>query len=126
MINGFHTIIYSDDAEATRAFFRDVLDWPHVDAGGGWLIFKTKPAELGVHPTGGDHGEEWGNVPTHQSSLMCDDIEATRDELRAKGVDVDDQIVDEGFGLTTTIEVPGAGRMMLYQPRHDVAYDLEG
>jgi catechol 2,3-dioxygenase-like lactoylglutathione lyase family enzyme len=126
MINGFHALIYSDDAEATRVFFRDVLGWPHVDAGHGWLIFKTKPAELGVHPTGGGEGEAWGTVPTHQTSLMCDDIEATRAELRAKGVTVKDEIVDEGFGLTTSIEVPGAGWMMLYEPRHDTAYDIDG
>ena len=124
MINGFHTIIYSDDADATRAFFRDVLGWPSVDAGGGWLIFKTTPAELGVHPTAGGDGEVWGTVPTHQSSLMCDDIEATAAELRAKGVTVGDEIKDEGFGLTTSIDVPGAGSMMLYEPRHDVAYEL--
>ena len=125
MINGFHTILYSDDAEATRAFFRDVLDWPHVDVGGGWLIFKTRPAELGVHPSAGPDGEEWGKVPTHQSSLMCDDIEATVAELRAKGVTVADEINDEGFGLTTMIDVPGAGQMMLYQARHELAYELE-
>lgn len=126
MINGFHAIIYSDEPEATRAFFRDVLGWPHVDAGGGWLIFKTKPAEVGVHPAAGGDGEVWGTVPTHQTSLMCDDIGATRAELRAKGVAVEDELVDEGFGLTTSIEVPGAGRMMLYEPRHDTAYDLDG
>lgn len=124
MINGFHTIIYSDDAEATRAFFRDVLEWPSIDAGGGWLIFKTTPAELGVHPTSGADGEEWGAVPLHQSSLMCDDIESTIAELRAKGVTIDDEIRDEGFGLTTMFEVPGAGRMMLYQPRHELAHRL--
>jgi catechol 2,3-dioxygenase-like lactoylglutathione lyase family enzyme len=126
MINGFHTIIYSDDEVATRAFFRDVLGWPAVDVGGGWLIFKTKPAELGVHPTAGPNDEVYGTVPTHQSSLMCDDIEATVAELRGKGVVVDDEIKDEGFGLTTMIEVPGAGQMMLYEARHQLAYELEG
>ena len=124
MINGFHTIIYSDDADATRAFVRDVLGWPSVDAGGGWLIFKTAPAELGVHPTSSDSGEPWGTAPAHQSSLMCDDIEATLAELREKGVTVAEAINDEGFGLTSSIEIPGAGSMMLYQPRHDTAYDL--
>jgi catechol 2,3-dioxygenase-like lactoylglutathione lyase family enzyme len=124
MINGFHTIIYSDDSEATRAFFRDVLEWPSIDAGGGWLIFKTKPAELGVHPTEGPDGEPWGSTPAHQSSLMCDDIEATVVELRAKGVEVADEINDEGFGLTTMITVPGAGQMMLYQARHELAHQL--
>jgi len=126
MINGFHTIIYSDDDVATREFFRDVLEWPCVDVGGGWLIFKTKPAELGVHPTMGPDGERYGTAPQHRSSLMCDDIEATVAELRAKGVVVAGEINDEGFGLTTMIEVPGAGQMMLYEPRHDLAYELEG
>jgi len=124
MITGFHTIIYSDDEDATRAFFRDVLGWPSIDAGGGWLIFKTKPAELGVHPTKGPDGEVWGTTPTHQSSLMCDDVEATVAALQAKGVEVSGEIVDEGFGLTTMITIPGAGQMMLYQPRHDLAYEL--
>ena len=124
MINGFHTIIYSDDDAATRAFFRDVLQWPSIDAGGGWLIFKTKPAELGVHPAAGPGGEVYGKVPQHQSSLMCDDIEATVADLRAKGVEVADDIIDEGFGLTTMISVPGAGQMMLYQPRHELAHAL--
>jgi catechol 2,3-dioxygenase-like lactoylglutathione lyase family enzyme len=126
MINGFHTIIYSDDADATRAFFRDILGWPSIDAGGGWLIFKTKPAELGVHPTRGPGDEVYGTAPTHQSSLMCDDIEATVAELRAQGVGVADEIVDEGFGLTTMIDVPGAGQMMLYEARHELAHALDG
>lgn len=126
MINGFHTIIYSDDADATRAFFSEVLGWPHIDAGQGWLIFKTKPSELGVHPATGGDGEVWGTVPTHQSSLMCDDIEATCAELRAKGVNVRDEIKDEGFGLTSSIDVPGAGWMMIYEPRHAAAYGLDG
>jgi len=124
MITGFHTIIYSDDSAATRAFFRDVLEWPHLDAGHGWLIFKTKPAELGVHPTGGPGGEVYGTTPQHQSSLMCDDIEATVADLRSKGVSVADEIVDEDFGRTTMIEVPGAGQMMLYQAHHDAAHAL--
>ena len=91
----------------------------------GWLIFKTPPAEMGVHPAAGPGGEQWGTVPTHQVSLMCDDIEATAADLRAKGVTVADEVRDEGFGLTTTIEVPGAGSMMLYEPRHDLAYALD-
>lgn len=124
MINGFHTLIYSDDAEATRAFFRDVLEWPHVDDGGGWLIFKTAPSELGVHPTAGPDGEVYGTAPRHTCSLMCDDIEATVSELRAKEVVVG-EVVDEGFGLVALIEVPGAGQMQLYQPRHSLAYELD-
>lgn len=114
MITAVHTLVYADDAEAARAFFRDVLGWPHVDAGGGWLIFRTGPSELGVHP-GPAH---------HEISLMCDDIEATVAELTAKGAVFTRDVRDDGFGLTTSIAVPGAGEMLLYQPRHAPAYDL--
>lgn len=124
MINGFHTIIYSDDPAATRAFFSDVLEWPSVDAGDGWLIFRTAPSELGVHPTSGPDGEAWGTAPLHQSSLMCDDTSATLNDLRSRGYTVSDEVTDEGFGLTAWVDVPGAGRMMLYEPRHPVAYEL--
>jgi catechol 2,3-dioxygenase-like lactoylglutathione lyase family enzyme len=126
MINGFHTLIYSDDADTTRAFFRDVLDWPWLDAHGGWLIFKTPPSELGVHPTQGENFEQLSRVPYHAASLMCDDIEATVAELRAKGVEVADRIEDQGYGLVTSITVPGAGWMQLYQPRHPLAHELDG
>jgi predicted enzyme related to lactoylglutathione lyase len=118
MITAVHTLVYAEDADAARAFFRDVLGWPHVDAGGGWLIFKTGPSELGVHPTAG--GE-----PHHAISLMCDDIEATLEELRAKGAVVTEEIVDAGFGRTAMIEIPGgAGDLQIYQPRHPSAFDL--
>jgi catechol 2,3-dioxygenase-like lactoylglutathione lyase family enzyme len=126
MITGFHSIIYSDDAETTRAFFRDVLHWPSLDAGGGWLIFKTPPSELGVHPTTSDTNERWATTPFHQLSLMCDDLEATIADLRSAGVTVDAEVRDEGFGLVTSIEVPGAGSLMLYQPRHELAHQLDG
>ncbi len=126
MITGFHTIIYSDDAPTTRAFFRDVLEWPFLDAHDGWLIFKAPPAEMGVHPTAGPQGEQWAEVPHHQLSLMCDDLQATIAELRAKGVEVDGEIEDQGFGLVCSIVVPAAGSLMLYQPRHELAYELEG
>jgi predicted enzyme related to lactoylglutathione lyase len=123
-ITGFHTIIYSDDTDVTRAFFRDVLGWASLDAGGGWLIYKTPPSELGVHPTSEGQDERWATVPFHQSSMMCDDIEATIRELAAKGVAVEPEIKDQGFGLVTSFEIPGAGWMMLYQPRHPLAYEL--
>ena len=125
VITGYHSIVFSEDAEATRAFLRDVLGWPSLDAGGGWLIFKTPPSEVGVHPTVSDEGHRWATPPHHQCSLMCDDIEATVAELRSKGVAVRDEIEDQGFGLVTEIEVPGAGSMMLYQPRHELAHKLE-
>src|SRR5262245_14214785 len=117
MITAVHTLVYADDAEKARAFFRDVLEWPHVDVGGGWLIFKTGPSELGVHPTD-------GGPLHHQISLMCDDIDATVADLRAKGAEILQDVRDDGFGLTAVIAVPGAAGMMVYQPRHARAFDL--
>ena len=124
MITGFHTIVFSEDAESTRAFFRDVLQWPSVDAGGGWLIFKTPPGELGIHPASTSHEERTSTLPFHQASLMCDYIHATVAELRRKGVEVDEKIEDQGFGLVTSIQVPGAGWLLLYEPRHPLAHEL--
>jgi hypothetical protein len=126
VITGFHTIVYSEDPEATRRFFREVLRWPSLDAGGGWLIFKTPPGELGVHPTAEDSNERWATVPFHQATLMCDDIGATIVELRSRGVEVREDVQDQGFGLVTSLDVPGAGWLMLYQPRHGLAHALEG
>ena len=120
MITAVHTLVYADDPEQARAFFRDVLGWPHVDAGGGWLIFKTGPSELGVHPT------DPGGRAHHSISLMCDDITATLADLKAKGAEVTQDVRDDGFGLTAVIAVPGgAGGMMIYQPRHPPAFDLD-
>jgi catechol 2,3-dioxygenase-like lactoylglutathione lyase family enzyme len=117
MITAVHTLVYADDAGAARAFFRDILGWPHVDAHEGWLIFRTGPSELGVHPTG-------DTAQHHEITLMCDDIEQTVAELEAKGVRFTREIRDEGFGRTTMFQVPGAGDMLLYQPRHPTAHDL--
>lgn len=115
MIIGTHAIVYAEDAERARTFFSEVLGLPSVDAGGGWLIFRMPPAELGVHPAA---------APSHEVFLMCDDIEATVVELRAKGAEFSAPVSDEGFGLMTTLIVPGGGSIGLYQPRHPVAYDL--
>ena len=118
MINGVHTILYSDDAPVTRAFLRDVLGWSSIDGGEGWLIFETPPTEMGVHPTRGDGGEVWATTPHHDISLLCDDIEATVADLRAKGVEFTSEIRDMGYGLVTTFLVPAAGQMHIYQPRY--------
>jgi predicted enzyme related to lactoylglutathione lyase len=118
MITAVHTLVYANDAEQARAFFRDVLGWPHIDAGGGWLIFKTGPSELGVHPI------EPGHSQHHQISLMCHDLEATVGDLKAKGVEFTQEARDDGFGLTAVFLVPGGGEMMIYEPRHPPAYDL--
>ncbi len=125
MITAVHTLVYAEDAVAARAFFRDVLGWPHVDAHGGWLIFKTGSSELGVHPTSGDSGGEgWSTQQHHEISLMCDDIARTVAELKAKGATFAREIRDDGYGMTTTLVVPGAGEMVLYEPKHPTAYDL--
>jgi predicted enzyme related to lactoylglutathione lyase len=117
MITGVHTLVHADDAEAARAFFRDVLGWPHVDAHDGWLIFGTGPSELGVHPTGDGSAH-------HEISLVCDDIEQTVAELSAKGAAFAGGIENRGFGRSIALEIPGGGRMQLYQPRHPTAFGL--
>lgn len=116
MINGAHLIIYSSDAEADRAFIRDVLGFPGVDAGQGWLIFRLPPAEVAVHPTEG--------APQHELYLMCDDIELTLKELAAKGVQIARPASDQGWGRLATITLPSGSELGLYEPRHPVAYDL--
>jgi catechol 2,3-dioxygenase-like lactoylglutathione lyase family enzyme len=126
MITGVHALVYADDAEAARTFFRDVLEFPYVDAHGGWLIFRTGPSEVGVHPTSGGEGGEgagWHTGPHHEITLMCDDIRATVAGLEARGAEFTQQIKEQGFGLTAMLKVPGAGDVMLYEPRHPVAYN---
>lgn len=119
MISAVHGLIYSDDPEATRAFFRDVLGLASVDAHDGWLIFRLPPAELGIHPAGPE-------LPggRHELWLMCDDIGKTTSELEAKGAEFTSSPADQGFGIVTGIKVPGIGEIGLYQPRHPTAYDL--
>jgi catechol 2,3-dioxygenase-like lactoylglutathione lyase family enzyme len=116
VINGGHVILYSRDAEADRAFFRDVLGYPHVDAGGGWLIFKTPPGELAVHPTDA--------TPAQEFHLMCDDLAATMAELSERGVEFTGPASDQGWGLLTGIRLPGGGQLGLYEPRHPIAHAL--
>jgi len=113
MINAVHTVIQTREPEAMRAFFRDVLNLPFVDAGHGWLIFALPPGELGVHPTDLESDEN-----RHQLYLMCDDIETTMAELQAKGVEFTQPVKDAGWGLLTAIRIPGGGELYLYQPRH--------
>lgn len=114
MIAGAHTIICSEDAEAARAFFCDVLGFPSVDAGDGWLIFASPPAELALHP-----GPGWGRaVGDHELFFMCHDVERTAAELEGKGVEFTSPISDEGFGLMTRFRIPGGGEIGLYEPKH--------
>jgi catechol 2,3-dioxygenase-like lactoylglutathione lyase family enzyme len=120
MITALHTLVYADDPDAARAFFRDVLGFPATDTGGGWLIFKTGPSELGVHPSSWEYqGHSGSTEQRFDVSLMCDDLEKTRAELAAKGAEFVGDISDEGWGITAQLNVPGAGEMMLYQPKYD-------
>ncbi|GHH65090.1 hypothetical protein GCM10018781_16970 [Kitasatospora indigofera] len=116
MINGAHIVIHSHDAEADREFFRDVLEYPHVDAGGGWLVFKLPPAEVAVHPAGGREGQEL--------FLMCDDVEATMRALSAKGVEFIQPVTEQRWGRLTRLRLPGGGEVGMYEPRHERATGL--
>ena len=110
MITGIHAIVFSPEAETVRAFFADVLGMSSVDAGGGWLIFALPPAELAVHPAGGESRQEL--------YLMCDDIRATLAELKAKGAEVARDVSDQGWGLLAAIRLPDGSEFPIYQPRH--------
>jgi predicted enzyme related to lactoylglutathione lyase len=133
MIIAAHTLVYSTDPTATRTFFKDVLHWPFVsdpgssDATGtvaddpsNWLIFATGPSELGVHPIMSDGPEQ----VHHEVSLVCDDLDATISELSERGARVRGQPEDRGYGICVEVEVPGAGDLQIYQPKHATAYQL--
>lgn len=113
MITGAHALVYTKEPQATRAFFRDVLGFGHVDAGDGWLIFALPPAEVGVHPVDGPTG--------HELYLMCDDIHATVADLRGKGVEFAEEPQERGFGTVAVIQLPGDARLPIYEPRHPTA-----
>lgn len=117
-ITGAHALIYTSEPEALRDLLRDVFEFEHVDAGEGWLIFALPPAELGIHPA---QGPTFESGVRHQLTLMCDDIATTVDELRGKGVEVRSEPLDEGWGITTTLVLPGDVEVMLYEPRHPTA-----
>jgi len=111
-ITGTHALLYTSEPEALRACLRDVFGWPHVDVHDGWLIFALPPAELGIHPA---------DVPSHELTFMCDDINATVAELKAKGIEFRGEPEAQGFGVATTMVLPGGVDVMLYQPRHETA-----
>ena len=121
-IIGTHALLYTTEPDAVRAIFRDVLGFDFVDAGHDWLIFALPPAELGVHP--GD-GPTFDAGVRHQLSFMCDDLDATIAELRAKGIDIQGEPQDERWGITTTMVLPGGLDVMLYQPRHPLAINAD-
>jgi catechol 2,3-dioxygenase-like lactoylglutathione lyase family enzyme len=109
VITGAHAIIYSTDAEADRAFLRDVLGFPNVDAGDGWLIFALPPAEVAIHP--GDENDR------HGLYLMTDNVVALVASLKGHGIAAS-PIVDRGWGILTQVTLPGGGTLGVYQPRH--------
>ena len=117
MIRGVHVLLYSEDADADRLFLRDVLSFPAIDAGGGWLIMKLPPAEIAVHPA------DAGATPGAALYLMCDDVEAVVAALEARKV-VCALRATERWGIRTTITLPSGLEIGLYQPRHALAFDL--
>jgi catechol 2,3-dioxygenase-like lactoylglutathione lyase family enzyme len=110
MIIGLHAILFTDDAAATRSFLQDTLGLDSVDAGGGWLIFAVPAAELAAHPADGR--------PHHEVHLMCDDIRATVAELEAKGAEFVGSVVEQRWGLSTKLKLPGGGELPMYEARH--------
>jgi catechol 2,3-dioxygenase-like lactoylglutathione lyase family enzyme len=115
-ITAAHMLLYTPEADALRAVLRDALGWAFVEDTPGWLIFKLPPAEIGVHPSEG--------ATSHQICLMCDDLEATMAELRAKGIEFRGGPDEESFGITTTMLLPGGVELLLYQPTHASPLDI--
>jgi hypothetical protein len=112
-ITGAHVLLYSSEPDALREMLGGLLPGRAVDAGGGWLIFALPPAEVAVHPTDG--------APSHELSFMCDDLTSTVEELRGKGVEVRGEPEDHGWGIATTLVLPGNLEVLLYEPRHATA-----
>ncbi len=121
MITGIHIIAYAHDAEKVRAFFRDILEMPSVDAGHGWLIFALPPAEFAAHPIDAPDAAPTQGQPRCELYLMCDDIRRTVADLKRKGVEFTSAVSEQSWGLLTTLRVPGAGEIGLYQPKHPTA-----
>jgi catechol 2,3-dioxygenase-like lactoylglutathione lyase family enzyme len=113
MIFGAHVIVYSQDAAADRAFFRDVLGFSSVDAGHGWLIFALPPAEVAVHPAEENDG--------HELYFMCDDLKAEISSLGTKGVQCS-EVQEARWGSIAKIRLPGGSEVGLYQPKHPLAF----
>ena len=125
MINGAHFLLYSADPDGDRAFLRDILEFPSVDAGRGWLIFALPPAEIAVH-----QAEDAGSPPTAGDGvvgaalyLMCDDLRSTMNDLGTKGVQFS-EIEEPRWGSVTTFALPSGAKIGLYQPKHPTALGL--
>jgi catechol 2,3-dioxygenase-like lactoylglutathione lyase family enzyme len=111
-----HLLLYTPEAEAVRAIFRDVFGWPHVEDRPGWLIFAMPPAELGIHPSEGS--------TKHEICLMCDDLTQTMAELRERGIEFRGEPEDQDFGVVTTMVLPGGVEVLLYESKHQTPLDL--
>ena len=109
MVTGGHSVIYSANPEADRAFLRDILKLTHVDLGHGWLIFGLPPAEVAVHPS--------DKNGVHEFYLMCADIEAFVAEMKKHKISCL-PVQDQRWGLVTRLTLPGGGQLGVYQPRH--------
>lgn len=109
MITGAHSILYSRNPDADRAFLRDVLRFPSVDVGGGWLIFGLPPSEVAVHP--GDEND------VHQLFLMCDDLDGFIADMKKRGIPCG-PVHRPGWGILTHVTLPGGGKLGVYEPRH--------
>ncbi len=117
MIRGVHTMFYSSEPEALRAFIRDKLGFPYTDVGEGWLIFDLPEADMGVHPASEDgQGDEAAG--RHDISFYCDNIAETVSELKQEGVLFSGPIEDRGYGLVTHFTMPGGVVAQLYQPHY--------
>jgi catechol 2,3-dioxygenase-like lactoylglutathione lyase family enzyme len=114
VITGAHVILFTPEAEELRAVFRDALGWKHVDAGDGWLIFALPPAEIAVHPSEPDDTH-------HQLYFTCDELATTVAELRSKGIEIRGEPREEAWGIWTTMILPGAVEVIVYEPRHPLA-----
>jgi len=121
MIRGVHTMFYSSEPEALRAFLRDKLGFSATDVGEGWLIFDVPEADMGCHPSEG--GAPSG---THDISFYCDDIEQTVAELKGRGVEFTEPVTDRGYGLVTHFKVPGGFAVQLYQPLYSKRAQQQG
>jgi catechol 2,3-dioxygenase-like lactoylglutathione lyase family enzyme len=121
MIKGAHLTIFTPDAEALRAFFRDKLGLPFSDAGGGWLIFDLPPAEVGCHSLDEEGSSQAGSNTTasQELSFICDDIHETVSFLKKRGVQFTADVSDAGYGLVAPFLMPGVGEAQLYQPKYE-------
>ena len=126
MIMGAHILLYSDDPQADRTFFRDVLKFPNVDVGGGWLIFGLPPSEMAVHPADGEKKQSHAGHAMQAAVLylMCQDLKSVMQTLKQKGVACT-EVEEENWGVRTTIVLPSGAEIGLYQPKHEMALGLK-